>query len=120
MKDFHKLEVWEKSHRLALVIYEATARFPKSEQYGLMGQMRRAAVSIPTNIAEGCGRGGDAEFRRFIRFAMGSATELEYELLLARGLGMLKPDEYTQLSENAVEIKRMLTSFCRKLKTDGR
>ena len=86
MKDYRKLKVWEKSHKLALEVYKATLEFPKTEVYGLVSQMRRAASSIPSNIAEGSGRGGDAELARFLRIAMGSASELKYQLLLARDL----------------------------------
>jgi four helix bundle protein len=83
LKDFRKLKVWEKSHHLALSVYQATSSFPDHEQYGLTSQMRRAAVSIPANIAEGYGRGGDAEFARFLQIASGSAAELQYQILLA-------------------------------------
>jgi four helix bundle protein len=119
MRDFQRLQVWQKSHGLALAVYGTTAHFPKTELYGLVSQMRRAASSIPTNIAEGCGRGGGAEFRRFIRFAMGSATELQYEILLVKDLGLLKKDEYLQLAEGITEIKRMLTSFFKKLTAES-
>lgn len=78
MKDFKKLKAWEKSHQLTLAIYKVTRSFPKDELYGLTSQMRRASVSIPANIAEGCGRGSDAELARFCHIAMGSASELEY------------------------------------------
>ena len=115
MMDFHRLKIWEKSHQLALAVYGATAGFPKAESYGLVSQMRRAALSIPANIAEGTCRGGDAEFRRFVRFAMGSAAELEYELLVAQDLGFLKSDEYHPLAGKIREIGQMLTSFSKKL-----
>ena len=83
MRDFRELKVWEKSHQLALEVYSATTKFPKEELYGLTSQVRRSAVSIPANISEGCGRDSPAELLRFCRIAMGSASELEYELLLA-------------------------------------
>jgi four helix bundle protein len=83
VQDFRKLKVWRMSHDFTLAVYEATAAFPKEELYGLTSQVRRAAASVPANIAEACGRGGNAEFARFIRIAMGSASELEYHLLLA-------------------------------------
>jgi four helix bundle protein len=119
MKDFQKLKIWQRSHQMALLVYGTTAQFPKTEIYGLVSQMRRAALSIPTNIAEGCGRGGDVEFRRFMQFAMGSATELEYEFLVAKDLGFIKPEEYGPLAETISEIKRMLTSFFKKLKAES-
>ena len=120
MRDFRELKVWEKSHRLVLAVYRATATFPRTEQFGLMSQIRRASASIPANIAEGCGRRGEAEFARFLQIAMGSASELEYHLLLARDLGFLKLPIYEQLTGEVVEIKRMLTSFIATLKADGR
>lgn len=116
MKDFKELKVWEKGHQLVLLVYRATGKFPKDELYGLVGQMRRASASIPTNIAEGCGRDGDAELARFLQIARGSASELEYQLLLSRDLGFLSPEEHTLLSDNTTEIKKMLTSFIQTLK----
>jgi four helix bundle protein len=118
LKDFRTLKVWEKSHHLALEIYKATATFPKTELYGLTSQIRRACVSISANIAEGCGRGGDAELARFLQIAMGSASELEYHLLLTRDLGLLNGLDYEQLTGQVTEVKRMLTSFIHKLKAD--
>jgi four helix bundle protein len=97
MKNFRDLNVWEKSHGLALQVYRATADFPAKEVYGLTSQIRRAAASIPGNIAEGCGRNGDAELARFLQIAVGSASELEYHLLLAHDLGMLNDAAYEKL-----------------------
>lgn len=116
MQDFKKLNVWQKSHRLTLTIYQATSRFPTDERYGLTSQIRRASASIPANIAEGCGRGGAAELAHFLQVAMGSASELEYHLLLAQDLQFLRHDDYLQLSANAIEVKRMLASFIRRLR----
>ena len=118
LKDFRTLKVWEKSHHLALEIYKATATFPKTELYGLTSQIRRACASIPANIAEGCGRGGDAELARFLQIAMGSASELEYHLLLARDLSLLNSPDYERLAGGVTEVKRMLTSFIQRLKAD--
>ena len=115
MKDFRELKVWEKAHHLALAIYGATATFPKREAYGLMSQMRRCAVSIASNIAEGCGRRGDAELARFLGIAMGSASELEYQIVLAHELKMLPASTATELSASVVEVKRMLAGFLQKL-----
>ena len=92
--------------------------FPKEEIYGLTSQMRRCSASIPANIAEGCGRGSDADFARFLQMAMGSASELEYHLLLAHDLGFLENSLYEKLNNELVEIKRMLNSFIQKLKTN--
>jgi len=118
MKDFRELKVWEKGHRLALKIYDVTKKFPREEVYGLTSQMRRSSVSIPTNIAEGCGRNRDTELNRFFEIAMGSASELEYLSLLARDLSFLDKEECSTLMNEITEIKRMLASFIRKLKTD--
>ena len=94
MKDYRQLKVWERSHRLTVTLYRVTARFPAEERYGLTSQIRRAAASIPANIAEGCGRDGDAELARFCRIASGSASELDYHLLLAKELGLLGDNSY--------------------------
>ena len=118
MKDFRELKVWEKSHHLALKIYDITKKFPKEEVYGLTSQMRRSSVSIPTNISEGCGRNRDTELNRFFEIAMGSASELEYLSLLAQDLSFLDKGECSTLMNEITEIKRMLASFIRKLKTD--
>ncbi len=118
MKDFRELKVWEKAHQLTLAIYQATTTFPQEELYGLTSQMRRCAASIPTNIAEGCGRGSDDDFRRFLQIAMGSASELEYHVLLARNLGYLAAADYDRLSAAIIEIKRMLASLITKIKND--
>jgi four helix bundle protein len=91
MKDFHALKVWRKAHQLTLAVYRITATFPRTEQYGLTSQLRRACSSVAANLAEGCGRDGDAEFARFCSIAMGSASELEYHLLQAKDLKLLHP-----------------------------
>jgi four helix bundle protein len=118
MKDFRELKVWHKAHHLTLLIYKVTASFPREEVYGLTSQIRRACASIPANIAEGCGRKGDAEFGRFLQIAMGSACELEYHLLLAHDLSFLSSAHYERLSEDVTEVKRMLTSLLQKLNAD--
>ena len=106
MKDFRDLKVWQKSHKLTLEIYQLTRAFPKEEAYGLTSQMRRSAVSISANIAEGCNRGGDKEFSRFCRIAIGSATELEYLLLLASDLNLPTSSHGQTLSQQVIEIKK--------------
>jgi four helix bundle protein len=119
MRDFRELKVWEKGHLLTLAVYKATADFPREEQYGLTSQIRRASSSIPANIAEGCGRSGDAELARFLQIAAGSASELEYHLFLAKDLGMLKDSDHERLTTDATEVKRMLTSLIQKLKAES-
>ena len=118
VKDFHELKVWQKAHELTLAIYRATVDFPRAELYGLTSQLRRANASIGANLAEGCGRSGDAEFARFCSIAMGSASELEYHLLLARDLKLFKPGDYEKLAPRATELKRMLTALLQKLNAD--
>ncbi|MFW6122908.1 MAG: four helix bundle protein [Thermodesulfobacteriota bacterium] len=98
MRDFRKQKVWEKSHSLTLEIYKVTEKFPREEIYGLTSQSRRSCSSIPANIAEGCGKDGDADFARYLQIARGSASDLEYHLLLAKDLGFLKVNEHQQLS----------------------
>jgi four helix bundle protein len=119
MQDFRNLRVWERAHQLALDIYKSSSAFPREEIYGLTSQMRRASISIGANIAEGCCRQGDAELRRFLQIAMGSASELEYEVLLAHDLAMLKSAEYEALSTEVTEVKRMLASLIQKLRADS-
>jgi four helix bundle protein len=109
------MKVWQKSHELTLLIYQATVNFPKEELYGLTSQMRRAAYSIPTNIAEGSGRSSNTEFKRFLQIAMGSAAELEYQLLLAKDLSYLSINQYEPLSLLIVEIRKMLGGFIKYL-----
>ncbi len=118
MKAFRDLLVWQKSHQLTLAVYGASRSFVREELYGLTSQVRRAAASIPANIAEGCGRGGDNELRRFLEIAMGSASELEYHLLLVHDLNMLNPEAYQQLNEQTCEVKRMLAAFVGKIKRE--
>lgn len=115
MKDFRNLKVWEKAHLLALDSYRFTNDFPKQEMFGLTSQIRRAAVSIAANIAEGCGKSGNGEFQRFLNIATGSASELEYHFLLARDLGFIGDVGYECLSTSVVEVKRMLSALARKV-----
>ena len=118
MKDFRDLQVWQKAHELVLSIYRESMTLPADERYGLTGQLRRAAISIPANIAEGCGRGGDREFARFLQIALGSSSELEYLLLLARELDLMNATTHLQLEQHTIEVKRMLTGLVRKLNAD--
>jgi len=118
VKDFRQLKAWEKSHKLALAIYKATKEFPIEELYGLISQIRRSRMSIPTNIAEGCGRNTDADFARFLQMAMGSASETEYQLLLSLDLGFLNKEQYDKLNLDVTEVKRMLASLLKTLRAD--
>jgi four helix bundle protein len=118
MRDFRQLKVWEKAHALSLAIYQATTAFPQQELFGLTSQLRRAAVSIPANIAEGCGRSGEPELARFLRIAQGSASELEYHIILSTDLGYLNQSVSQELFDQVTEVKRMLTSLVQKLSAD--
>ena len=118
MVAFRKVKVWNKSHQLTLASYRATRSFPSREMYGLTSQIRRAAASISANIAEGCGRRSKADFGRFLQVALGSASELEYHLLLSSDLGLLDRPTYESLDAAVTEVKRMLTGFMKKLTSD--
>jgi four helix bundle protein len=118
VKDFRELKVWQKAHQLTLAVYRLTASFPREELYGLTTQIRRSSSSISANLAEGCGRNGDAELARFCAIAMGSASELDYHLLLARELKLVNSKDYADLAQRTTEVKRMLTGLLQKLHAD--
>lgn len=120
MQDFRQLEVWRLAHALTLSVYRQTKTFPAEEKYSLTDQMRRAAVSIESNLAEGCGRGGDLDFARFVQMAFGSACELECQFLLSRDLGFLASPAHAELENSLQQVKRMLAALLRKLKADSR
>ena len=111
MRDFHNYKVWSKGHQFALSIYKKTKGFPKEELFGLTSQIRRASMSIPINIAEGCGRRSDAEFAHFLNIAAGSASEVEEELLLSFDLEFIDEALYQQLDKDVKEIKAMLSKL---------
>ncbi len=117
MRNFRRLQVWERAHELTLKIYELTVPFPREEIYGLTSQTRRACASIPTNIAEGCGRETPADFARFLQIAVGSASETEYLVLLARDLKYLNSDQYVELINEIISIKKMLTALLKNIRT---
>jgi four helix bundle protein len=119
MQGFRDLRVWRSAHKLTLDIYSASRAFPKEELYGLTSQIRRAATSIPANIAEGCGRSSDRDFARFLYIASGSASELEYHLLLARQLGLVEEESYAELANSVIEVKRMLGALIQRLIADS-
>lgn len=116
VKDFREVKVWQRSHQITVELYQVTKGFPKDELFGLTSQMRRAASSIPANIAEGCGRDGDAELKRFLSISLGSACELDYFILLAGELGYIDSDTSKKLAIDILEIRRMLGGFIQKLK----
>ena len=115
MRDFKELKVWQKAHRFVIDVYQHSRGFPADERFGLTAHLRKSVTSVPSNIAEGCGREGERELARFLSIAAGSASESEYQLLLARDLGYLQPDTHRRLDEQANEVKRMLNSFIKTL-----
>ncbi len=116
MRNYKDLVVWEKAHRLTLVVYKSTRAFPKEEKFGLTSQMRRASASIAANLAEGCGRRSDGEMGRFIQIAMGSGAELSYQLLLAQDLGLLEKTMFDGMDSDLSEIMRMMSSLSQSVK----
>lgn len=116
MQDFTKLKVWQRAHELTLAVNRTTADFPRTEVYGLTSQIRRCSSSIGANIAEGCGRGSNADLARYLQMAIGSASELQYHLLLSRDLKFLTVAEHDSLSGSVVEIRRMLVALIAKLR----
>jgi four helix bundle protein len=116
VQDFKRLKVWSKAHQLTLCIYSISQTFPKDELFGLTSQIRRSAASIPTNIAEGCRRGGGNELGRYLHIALGSASELEYQLILARDLHYVSEKDHQLLLNDLTEIKRMLTGLFKKVR----
>ena len=117
MQSFRNLNVWHKAHELTLRIYSLTRGFPQDERFGLTSQLRRACASICANLAEGCCRNSDRDFARFVDIAMGSGSEVEYFLLLARDLNHLIESDYASLDEEILEVKRMLTGLMQRLRS---
>jgi four helix bundle protein len=111
VQDFRNLKVWQKAHALTLAVYRGTRSFPSDEKFGITSQLRRSSASIAANIAEGCARGGDTDFARFVNVAAASASETDYHLLLARDLQYLEDSVYQPLFEQISEVRRMLNSF---------
>ena len=116
MRDFKKYDIWKLSHLFTLKIYEITKSFPQEEIYGLISQIRRASSSVPTNISEGCGRDSDAEFNRFLTIALGSASEVEYLIILSKDLNYLEEDSFIKINEDINTIKRKIYTLKQKLK----
>jgi four helix bundle protein len=118
MKDFRNLKVWEKAHCLTLAVYKASNGLPGQELFGLTSQMRRCSASIGANIAEGCGKRGNNEFQRYLQIAAGSASELDYHLLLARDLGFFEEMDYRRLAGDLSQLRKMLTSLLQKVQSE--
>ena len=116
MQDFRNLEVWRVAHGVTLSVYRRTKEFPSDERLGLTSQLRRACSSVEANLAEGCGRGSDDDFARFVQMATGSASEAQCHLLLAHDLGYLDNASFGKLDEQTHRVKKMLVSLLRTLK----
>ena len=115
MRDFRKLSIWSKGHLLTLKMYTLTKSFPKEETFGLISQMRRAAYSIPSNIAEGCGRNSNPDFKRFLSISAGSASELEYQLFLSHDLGFIPETLFKELEAETIQLRKMIYTLIKKL-----
>jgi len=118
MKDFRDLKVGGRAHQLTSRVYKVSAHFPREELFGLISQMRRCSASIGANIAEGCGKRGNNEFQRFLQIASGSASELEYHLLLARDLHFLSETDYREMKDELSALRKMLTPLLQKIETE--
>ncbi len=114
-RNYQDLIAWKKAFELALAIYEATSLFPNEEKYGLTSQLRKAGVSVPSNIAEGEGRSSKSEFRHFLLIALGSLKEAETQLLLSDALGYLRPNHCAKLIGKAAEAGRLINGLSRSL-----
>lgn len=115
MRNFRELSIWSKSHLFTLKIYSITKKYPKEEMFGIVSQMRPSASSIPTNIAEGCGRNSNPDFKRFLVMASGSSSELEYQLILSKDLEYLSEFSFKELETGLIEIRKMIHSFIKNL-----
>ena len=116
MQNYRNLQVWQKSHKLTVIIYNITSKFPKDETYALTSQLRRAMSSISANIAEGCGRNSRLDFANFCNIALGSANEVDYHLLLSKDLYYITETEYIHLEKEIGEIRAMLISLISKIR----
>ena len=116
MQDYKKLKVWELSHELTLMVYQKSSAFPKEEMFGLTSQIRRASSSIPTNIAEGCGRYSSKELSHFLNISLGSANETSYLLFLAKDLNYITAQDFEILENKIEQIKAMLINLIGKVK----
>lgn len=115
MRNFRKYQVWELGHQITLDVYKLSKQFPKDERFGITSQMRRCSSSVPANIAEGCGRESEKEFKRFLVIANGSATELEYFLILVKDLKLADDNAIDELIEKVDKLKRSLNRLISKL-----
>lgn len=111
------MKIWEISHQLTLKVYRITKQFPKEETYALTSQIRRSSSSIPTNIAEGCGRGTNKEFAQFLQIAIGSAYELDYQILLAKDLEYIDKNTYSELNDEIIRLQKQIAALLIKVRS---
>jgi four helix bundle protein len=111
MHNYHELKIWQEGRKLVKTVYSKTANFPKEEMYGLTSQIRRAAISIPSNIAEGTGRTSDKEFQRFLDFAIGSLFEVETQIILANDLNFINTEDFERIHQDIKSLIRMIVKF---------
>lgn len=116
MQNYKDLKVWQKAHDFTLKMYKVVASFPKEETYNLTSQIKRSASSIPTNIAEGCGRFSQKELANFLQIALGSSHELEYQLLLSKDLSLIGGELFVEVDKEVGEIKAMLIALIKKVR----
>lgn len=117
MSTFRDLKMWQKSMDLVTVIYEVSNRFPKDETFGLTSQLRKSAISVPSNIAEGYGRKGKKDYLRFLNIAMGSLFELQTQIEISKNLGYIKEPTFEKIWDDSREVERMLSSYTRKVES---
>lgn len=115
MRNFESLNFWQRSHAFTIKIYKLTQSFPKDELFGLVSQMKRSASSVPTNIAEGCGRESVAELKMFLTIAAGSSSEVHYQLILSKDLSFIDERLFKELVTEIIEIRKMIYSYHDKL-----
>ena len=120
MQNYRKLSVWRKSHAVALNVHRLTQHMPRRDNAGLVSQLRRAALSIPANIAEGAGRATDKDFAKFLQIAIASSTELEYHLEFAADAGIMARQEFTSRQREVIEVRRMLVGLLRRVRRPDR
>ncbi|MCK3683170.1 four helix bundle protein [Maribellus sp. YY47] len=116
MKDFKNLKIWQKGINLVVDIYQTSQNFPTEELYGLTSQMKRSAVSIPSNIAEGSGRNSDKDFSRFLDISLGSSFELETQIIIAHKLSFINDEKFKELTDDIQEEQKMITGLQKSIK----
>lgn len=117
IRNYRELLVWQKGHQLALEIYRVTVGFPKVEQFGLTDQLRRAAISVPSNVVEGYERGSNKEFKHFLSIARGSTGEVRAQIELARDIGYMQDDDFEKIFDLTTEVHKMINSLIKKLES---